>query len=428
MDHFSFVMPFGNAVFWGVITFSILVFIHEGGHFLAARAFGIKVHEFMLGLPGPALRFHTKSGTAFGVTAIPLGGYVRIAGMEPGSEDVLLAPALKAAAAAGRIDSTTLAAELGVPLERASSLLVTLADYMALEPATDDEVSYLSQVTTTPAETPDELLARVRACTYRGLKTWQRVLVLSAGVLVNIVAAILVFTFVLSVFILPHPTLVLSDVVAKTGAAEAGLKPGDAMVAIDGARLASWDELLARLQTAKPGQTVVIVYSRGGVDHTVRAVLGSQDGSAFLGVGPRSVYRRLPVSEAFVQSLQLTAKVFAAVIQFVANVVHPRQFVASLKDARSVIGISEFAAQAASTSALAYAWLVAVLSLSLGAMNIIPLPPLDGGKVAVELTERALGHPLRREVSLAISATGAVLLFTLIGYLMYADIMRPFGH
>ena len=54
-----------NVVFWGVITFSILVVLHEGGHFLAARACGVKVHEFMVGLPGPALRFRTKkSGTA----------------------------------------------------------------------------------------------------------------------------------------------------------------------------------------------------------------------------------------------------------------------------------------------------------------------------------------------------------------------------
>ena len=65
------------------------------GHFLAARAFGVKVHEFMVGLPGPALRLHTKN-MDWGVTAVPLGGYVRIAGMEPGAEDELLGDALVA--------------------------------------------------------------------------------------------------------------------------------------------------------------------------------------------------------------------------------------------------------------------------------------------------------------------------------------------
>ena len=82
-----------SAVFWGVLTFSILVVLHEGGHFLTARAFGVHVHEFMIGLPGPAIRFRGKK-TDYGITAIPLGGYVRISGMEPGPEEPLLGPAL----------------------------------------------------------------------------------------------------------------------------------------------------------------------------------------------------------------------------------------------------------------------------------------------------------------------------------------------
>ncbi len=97
-----------SALFWGIITFSLLVLIHEGGHFAAARMFGVKVHEFMIGLPGPALRLHGKK-TVYGITAIPLGGYVRIAGMEPGPENPLLGPALAAATRRGTIDADQLA-------------------------------------------------------------------------------------------------------------------------------------------------------------------------------------------------------------------------------------------------------------------------------------------------------------------------------
>ena len=71
-----------------------------------------------------------------------------------------------------------------------------------------------------------------------------------------------------------------------------------------------------------------------------------------------------------------------------------------------------------------YAAIVALLSLSLGVINIFPIPPLDGGKVAIELFERLRGRPLSRRVSLALSATGAALLFGLIFYLMYADVVR----
>jgi regulator of sigma E protease len=65
-----------------------------------------------------------------------------------------------------------------------------------------------------------------------------------------------------------------------------------------------------------------------------------------------------------------------------------------------------------------------MLSLSLGVMNILPMPPLDGGKIVLEVVERVMGRPLGRGVTLGLSAAGAVLLFSLIGYIMYADIVR----
>jgi regulator of sigma E protease len=428
LDHIL-ALPVWGMVFWGVLTFSILVFIHEGGHFLTARLFGVNVHEFMLGLPGPALRVHTKSGTAFGVTAIPLGGYVRIAGMEPGAEDELLAPALKAAAEKGRIDSTTLAEVLGVPLERASSLLVTLADYMAIDPATDDQVSYVSRVTTSPDEPAEALLARVRAKTYRGLPTWKRVVVLASGVAVNIVAAVLTFIVVLTLWGFPTPTLKMATVLPNSAAATVGVKPGDTLTALDGVKLKGWEDLTVRLKAKKPGDVVVLTYARDGKTSSARVVLGKNPdtGRAFLGVGPQSAYYGMPLPAAVSQAFTLTGAVFAALGTFLAGVIHPAQFVASLKDARSVVGISEMAAQAAGGGPLDYAWLVAFLSLSLGAMNILPIPPLDGGKVVMEFGERIAGRPLKREWALGISAAGTLLLFTLIGYLVYADIARMAG-
>jgi len=82
-------------IVYGTIVLGLLVFIHEGGHYLASRAFGVRVSEFMLGLPGPSIGF--KHGeTRFGVTCVPLGGYARVCGMEPGE----IHPHLKAALAA----------------------------------------------------------------------------------------------------------------------------------------------------------------------------------------------------------------------------------------------------------------------------------------------------------------------------------------
>ena len=118
-----------SVVFWGLLVLSLLVFIHEGGHFLAARAFGMRVTEFFLGMPSRfRLAFKSKRyGTEFGVTPILLGGYTRICGME-GEEDELLAPALACVQ------------ELGCDEERAYGLVATLADWGSIRPYYDPEL------------------------------------------------------------------------------------------------------------------------------------------------------------------------------------------------------------------------------------------------------------------------------------------------
>jgi regulator of sigma E protease len=105
----------------------------------------------------------------------------------------------------------------------------------------------------------------------------------------------------------------------------------------------------------------------------------------------------------------------------------PRTFTTTVRGVRSVIGVSVMAAEAAAAGPLSYAGLVAMLSLSLGVLNILPLPPLDGGKIALELIERVLGRPLNRTLTLGLNTVGALLLFSLIGYIMFADIARLIG-
>lgn len=406
-----------GVVFWGLFTFSILVVLHEGGHFLAARAFGVKVHEFMLGLPGPALRMQTKNMT-LGITAIPLGGYVRIAGMEPGAEDTLLGPALKAIAESERMEAGDLSKLLGVPRERATAILTTLEDWAAIVPV--DEMHYVAAPAVDRVMDERSMLDRARSITYRGLKTWKRIVVLAAGVTVNIVTAILTFTVVLSVWGLPGPDLAIGTIVAKSAAETAGLAVGDRILAVNGTSVESWDEFLALMSKTSPKQEVTLTYERDGARSLATITLGEQSGRGFLGVGAGTKYTRFSVVDALTQSFRWTGMVFAAVVNFF----NPSTFGESVKGARGIVGIAVMAADAAKAGPLDYAWLIALLSLSLGVMNLLPIPPLDGGKVAVEIVERIAGRPLGRRLSLGLSAAGAILLFSLIGYLMYADVIR----
>jgi regulator of sigma E protease len=413
--------PVWAIIFWGLLTFSLLVVIHEGGHFFAARRFGIRVHEFMLGLPGPSLKWRSKkSGTYYGATAIPLGGYVRIAGMEPGAEDELLGSALKVAAEAGTVDADRLADALQIGHDRAVSLLVTLDDWGSIEKDPAEQGRYRALVTADPDTDSAELLSSERIHTYRGLKTWQRVTVLSMGVLMNLITAILLFTVTLSVFGIPEATLRIDTVEKASPAARAGLKAGDVIAAIDGAKVKDWQAFLTDLGKRKPGDTIRLTVSRSRTPVTVTAILAESAKRPFLGVRAKVENVRPDPLAALGMSLQWTGLVFVGVAQFF----NPATFQQSVQGARSVVGISVETARAASAGALQYVWIVALLSLSLGVVNILPIPPLDGGKIAMELVERVMRKPIPRAVSLGVSLVGALLLFSLIGYLMFSDVAR----
>jgi regulator of sigma E protease len=409
------------AVFWGVITFSILIVLHEGGHFLAARAFGLKVHEFMLGLPSPGLRWRSRrSGVTYGVTVLPLGGYVRIAGMEPGHEDELLAGALGQLVEHSRMDASDLASLLAVPRERASALLTTLEDYGAAE-AVEDSMDWVPLVAYADGEDEAALLARVRSTVYRGLPTWKRVTVLAMGVLVNIVSAILILTLALTLVGIPKPTTTLAGIAVGGPAAAAGMRAGDRITAIAGVQIAGWDQLRAQMARAKPGAPVIITIVRGSATLPVSVVpTVATGGGGYLGVTSGLKNVPMGLGPAVAESFAMVGAVFVAIGRFF----NPATFQESLQGARSVVGISYEVASAAEQGPLAYAWMVALLSLSLGIMNMLPIPPLDGGKIALELGERLFGRRVPRKVSIAFSVVGTLLLFSLIFYLMYADVVR----
>jgi len=410
-----------QALFWGIVTFSLLVVIHEGGHFLAARLFGIKVHEFMIGLPGPAIRFRGKQ-TTYGITAVPLGGYVRIAGMEPGPENPLLGPVLALATRLGEVNAMVISEELGIEAKEADEALLTLADWGAIEQTPEDEYTYRSHHAADEANDEQALLDRARSITYRSLSTGKRILVLSAGVVTNLLTAVLVFTIVLSTFGYLRETGRLERVNPGSAAAKAGIVVGDQIVSIDGHKVKMWQDVVSSIARYAPGDKVTIVYVHDGARHTTVAVLGRRPGAstALLGVSPQLE----PTRPNPLQALLLSFSYIGLTFQAVAGFFNPQTFQTSVSGASSVIGASYYAAEAARAGAIDYAGIVAILSLSLGVINIIPIPPLDGGKVAIEIMERLRGRPFSRRFSLSLSAAGATMLFALIFYLMYSDVVR----
>jgi len=407
-----------ESVLWGILTFSILVVMHEGGHFLAARAFGVKVHEFMIGLPGPSIRFRWRD-MDWGITAIPLGGYVRIAGMEPGAEDPLVGETLAAVRDHGVSDAHTLARLLEIDEQRAEGLLFTVEDWKA---ARRDPAGALSLTIDGEVEgvSPTRLADMARSVTYRGKSTSKRITILAMGVITNLLVAVLTLSAFFAVFGYYQSTTVVAAVTDGGPAQEAGLQPGDEIVAVDGERFDTADRFLTIMGRTEPGEVAVITVLRGGTSIDLPVELADLEGHGYLGVNLSGA----PYRPGIIESVGMSLGYVRLVFQVVGDLFNPATAAGTLQNMTGPVGVSVYAEQAASGGWLAYASLIAMLSLSLGVMNILPIPPLDGGKIALELVERVMGRPLSRAVTLGFSAVGTVLLFGLIGIIMYQDILK----
>ena len=216
-----------------VISIGFLVFIHEGGHYLAARAFGVRVTEFMLGLPGPSIGF-TKGETRYGVTAVPLGGYAKVCGMEAGPLQPHLQEVLASLYRRGTANMEDVARDCGISDDEAYNALEELVEWgSVIGPAKADQYNTYRAPRVAPTKRalkkaaaaglpapvsyelgqarevadPHALYESEYRQQYRSLPFWKRSVILLAGIFMNLLFAMLVFIIVFSIigFQVQHP-------------------------------------------------------------------------------------------------------------------------------------------------------------------------------------------------------------------------------
>ncbi|MDR1422986.1 MAG: M50 family metallopeptidase [Coriobacteriales bacterium] len=430
-----------EIVFFGLIMFSLIVFVHELGHFVAARAFGVRVSEFMIGLPGPNIGF-TFKGTKFGVTPILLGGYALIAGMEGGKENPNLVHALAWLARQGSADTAAVQnaeKELGFDLEEALDILhgwgsivrVRLKGGLyrydmpdekgAVEPDSSKSlVSSYALGEPRPLPDPTAALDVERRKTYRGLGWFKRVLILANGVIFNLLFAIIVFTTVLMVVGDQQPITTLDAVAADSPAALAGIEAGDTLVGVDGTPIDNWEGFTAVIATHQPGEEVRVTVERDGHERSFPVVLGQSEGRAILGV--TASLERVPIS--FTTAAGTAVGFIGIVAQAILQLFNPATFSDVVSQSSSVIGISVEARNAAEQGFIPFIILAAALSISIGLMNLLPIPPLDGGKIVVETIERVTRRHIPVRIISGISVTCFVLLIALFLFVTNQDIHR----
>lgn len=447
-----------SAVFWGLLVLSVLVFLHEGGHYLAARACGMRVTEFFLGMPC-RIRLAWKSrthGTVYGVTPILLGGYTRICGME-GQEDDLLAPCLELVQERGHVSPDQVAQVLGVEGDRALDLLVTLADWASIEPYYNPDLGEYEGQRDYPREfrtlardghlrteydrgcdlaeegstkagephllamDPEAFLAQERTQTYLGKGFLKRVVTLLAGPLVNVLVCLAIITAGLSLVgtDVPQNTNVLGVVDESGYAYAAGVRVGDAIVAVDDTAVVDWNTLADALQVVyQEGRDFTLTLERDGQRQTVTVDVPEGQKVEVIGIEPQ--YRRVTLGVG--QSFAYAVRYGQLVADFAVRLIIPQHTMETLQSTSSVVGISAMASQAAAAGAYELMLFAAMISMSLGIMNLLPIPPLDGGKILIEVIQLVIRRPLPQKAQLAVSYVGMAFFLFIFFFALRNDI------
>lgn len=447
------------VAFWGLLFLSLLVVVHEAGHYFVARAFGVRVTEFYLGLPC-RFRLFIKSrrhGTEFGVTPLLLGGYNRISGMASVPEGDM-ARAFAIVQREGRVRADALAQEMGIDEDEAYALLIALTDIVAIRPYFDPELGehpaqrdypaafetlardrnmateYDSEHDFTapgmteaaeprPLDDPAAQLERERKRTYLGLSYWKRMAVIVAGPIVNIVLAFVVVcgTFLSIEYQVSTNANVIGKVYEDSLAQAAGLEDGDTVVEVAGTATPDWVAVATALDAArKAGTDFEIVYERDGVRGSATIDMPEGEEVELIGVLAQTEPYHLSLAEAVTASLDYVSLVGNTVVKLLV----PQHTMEVLDNASSVVGISVMVAEAVDSGLLDVLAIIAAVSMSLGFMNLLPIPPLDGGKILVETVGALIRRPIPAKVVTGLSYVGVAFFIFIFTFALRNDVQR----
>lgn len=429
-----------QAVLAFVLVLAPLVFVHELGHFTVAKLFRIGVPVFSLGF-GPRLFGVRRGETDYRLSAIPLGGYVRLAGDESD-------------------DTRTGAPEEFLSRPKYQRFLVFVAG-ATFNIITAFAALWLFFAVYGKQETPDPVIASVRAgsaAEASGVRPGDRLIEingqdvkdpeqfmeaylmvrLSPGTTKPIVVERDGQQLALNLKIGTDPVdgsgdpgwepshggpAVITEVLPGGAAEEAGLQPGDKILAAGGRDPINFPELRLLLMDS-PDKTVELKVARGDQVLTVPVVPRGEKGQAKIGVGLKPaipVQQDLSIAQAAVESLRVNVQMSKTLFVVLKRLIS-REL--PLRTMSGPIGIAQYARQALIAGPQTFLWLLGFFSLQLGILNLLPIPVLDGGHILILLIEGLIRRDLSEKIKERVMQAGFVFLLAFMGIIIYLDVVK----
>jgi regulator of sigma E protease len=351
------------AIVGFLVVIGPLIFLHELGHYAVGRLCGVKVETFSIGMGRELTGWTDRQGTRWKLSMLPIGGYVKFAGdMGPGS--------------------TRDPAWLRLP--------------------------------------PEE-----KARTFQGKALWQRFLIVTAGPATNFLLAILIFAGFFTAFGVPQTAPVIRMVLPHSAAEKAGLAPGDRIVSIGGRDMDRFEDI-ARFVALRPGQTMAVDLMRGGrlrtIEVTAEAVsetdrFGNTVRRGLLGIvpGPLQIVRKGPIG-VLGAAIDYTFGVVRTMTDVIGQIIVGQR---STHELGGPIQTARFSGETISLGPLPVIQFMAMISINLGFINLLPIPMLDGGHLLFYLIEGIRRRPLPDRAQEWAFRSGLVLL---IGFMAFVTI------
>ncbi len=437
-----------NLLLGVALVLGLMIMIHEWGHFIVARLFKVRVDVFSIGF-GPRLFGWKRGATDYRVSALPFGGYVRMAGQdlsEVDSNDVAPTGAPDELMSKPRWQRA-LISFAGPAVNLVFPILLLTGLFVAVGLPYSSFYDLPVQVVALPVDKAGQanlLQVGDKVLSINGVRnpTWEqaqkalkqaipgdklRLEVENAGNTRSVELATTSGTTLDRVLGYPPLPPILDEVAPGTPADRAGLKEGDRISAVDGQKIEYWGQLVEHVRSSK-GQSVKLDLERKGqavhADVTPRAGV-SESGETIYQVGvavldPTS-YRRISFTDGVRDAFVTTGERIQETIGVVGKLFSGR---VSVRQLQGAVGISRAAGEAVRRGPLAVISLMVLISVNLGILNLLPIPILDGGNILL----LALEGIRRRDFSLAFKErfvqVGLVFLLVLFAYVMYNDVVR----